>query len=85
MVNQLVIRCKVERGFTTYQEGGSDVDFRECANERDRMKGVTDPYHHETVRKFHDVGWYPLKLDAVVEVTDGFPEPQANDQERGDT
>jgi len=25
-----------------------------------------------------------LELDALVEIVDGFPEPQANDQKRGD-
>ena len=60
------------------------MNFRECANERDRMEGVTDPYHHETVGKFHDEMWagITLELNALVEVIDGFPEPQANDQER---
>jgi hypothetical protein len=31
------------------RRGGSNVNFRKCANERDRMEGVTDPYHRETV------------------------------------
>ena len=51
------------------------------------MEGVTDPYHSETVRKFRDETWVgiALELDNLVEVIDGFPERQANDQERGDT
>lgn len=62
------------------------MNFRECANEKDRMEGVTGPYHRETVGEFHDEMWagVNLKLDGLVEIIGGFPEPQANDQERGE-
>ena len=51
--------CKVKRGDTVRilrlaGRGGSDVDFCKCANERDRMEGVTDPYHRETVGNFRN-------------------------------
>jgi len=51
------------------------------------MKGVTNPHHRETVGKLRDQMWSisTLELDALVEVIDRFSEPQANDQERGET
>ena len=63
------------------------MDFRKRTNERDRMEGVTNPYHRETIGKFRNQMWPvgTLKLDALVKVIYGFSEPQANDQERGET
>jgi len=51
------------------------------------MKGVTHPNHRETVGKFCNQMWSvgTFELDALVEVIDGLSEPQANDQERGET
>jgi len=51
------------------------------------MKGVTHPNHREAVGKFRNQMWSvgSLELDALVEVIDGLSEPQANDQERGET
>jgi hypothetical protein len=65
---------------------GGDVDFRERTNERDRMEDITDPYHGETIGKASDqmCAIVTLELDALVEIINGFSEPQANDQERGD-
>ena len=65
------------------RRGSSNVNFRECANERDRMECVTDPYHRETVGKLRDEMWagVTLELDALIEVINSFSEPQANDQE----
>jgi hypothetical protein len=51
------------------------------------MESVPDPYHRETVRERSHEMWttITLELNALVEIVDGFPEPQANDQKRGDT
>ena len=51
------------------------------------MEGVTNPYHRETVGKFRNqMGCVStLELNALVKVIDRFSEPQANDQERGET
>ena len=65
----------------------SDVNFHECSNEGDSMERVTDPYHRKAVGKSrHNVwGGITLELNAPIEIVDGFPEPQADNQERGDT
>ena len=63
------------------------MDFRERTNERDGMEDVADPYHGETIRKASDqmCAIVTLELDTLVEIINGFSEPQADDQERGDT
>jgi hypothetical protein len=69
------------------RRGSSGVDFRESANKRDRTdrtEGVTDPHHRETIGKLCDEMWevITLKIDALVEITDGFPELELNDRGR---
>ena len=51
------------------------------------MEGVTNPYHRETVGKFRNQmrSVSTLELDALVKIIDGLSEPQADDQERGET
>ena len=65
----------------------SDVNFRECANKEDSMERVTDPYYRKAVGKPRHRVWsgITLELNALIEIVDGFPEPQADNQERGDT
>jgi len=67
--------------------GSSDVNFCKRTDERDGMEGVTDPYHRETVGKFRNKMWCvgTLELNALVEIIDGFSEPQTDYQERGET
>ena len=67
--------------------GSSDVDFCKRTNERDRMEGITNPHHRETVGNPGNQMWSigTLELDALVEIINGFSEPHPNDQERGDT
>ena len=48
------------------RRGGSDVNFGECANERNRMEGVTDLYHRETVGKFHDEMWADITSSSTL-------------------
>ena len=83
---------KVVTGDTTRvlhlaRRGSSDVDFCKRTDERDGMEGVTDPHHCETVGKFRNQMWCvgTLELNALVEIIDGFSEPQADYQERGET
>ena len=63
------------------------MNFRECANEGDSMERVTDQYHRKAVGKSRHQVWggITFELNALVEIVDGFPEPQADNQERGDT
>ena len=51
------------------------------------MEDVADLYHRKTAGEFRDgvLAGVTLKLDGLVEIIDKFPEPQANDRERGDT
>ena len=62
------------------------MDFREGTNEGDRMEGVADPHHCETVGKFRNQMWSigTLELNALVEIVYGLSKPQADDQERGE-
>jgi len=61
--------------------GSSDVDFCKRTNERDRVEGVTDPHHRETVgdprNQMRSVG--TLEFNALVEIINGFPEPHPDD------
>ena len=63
------------------------LNFRECANEGDSMERVTDPYHRKAVGKSRHQVWGGITSEpnALIEIVDGFPEPQADNQERGDT
>ena len=63
------------------------MDFRKRINKGNRVESVTNPYHRETVRVLCNQMWSigALELDALVKVIDGFSEPQANDEERGET
>jgi len=62
------------------------VDFGKCTDKRDRVEGVGDPHHRETVGKsrhqVRSIG--PLELNTFVEVIDSLSKPQADDQERGE-
>ena len=51
------------------------------------MKSVSDPDHGETVGKSGHHMWaiVTLELDSLIEIIDGFSEPQADDQKRGNT
>ena len=51
------------------------MDFRECANEGDRMEGVADLYHRKSIRKIHNEMWagITLELDAWLKSSTGFP------------
>lgn len=62
-----------------------DVDFRERADERDSIEGITGPCHREPAGKFCDQLYITVDLDAFVEVDNGFSKPYADDPERGDT
>lgn len=84
--------CKVERKDTVRvlrltRRSGSNMNFRKRTNKRDRMEGVTNPYHRETIGKSRNKMWSvcTLELDTLVEIIHGLSKPQADDQERGDT
>ena len=62
------------------------MDFCKSTNEGDRMEGISDPYHRETVGNLRNQMWSvgTLEFNALIEIINGFTKPHANDQKRGD-